>query len=372
MVAFDNIKLRLYVALAFAGVLPFIIAGQLVHIYVSESEALQKEGIRQASTTVSVPALRGSIYDREGRELVINTAAYQLALDPTVDGFTQAKRTLFFENLSLLTGKPTAFFEKKVANRVSPKYVPLLSDLDEADKEVISEWDIPGVILVRTYTRRYNYGRTASHVIGYVDKDGLGSEGLELQYEEYLKGIPGRRAVQRDRTGEIKAYVAGRTEEPKDGEDLILTLDLELQTIVEDELLAGIKSTGAQWGTAIAMNPKTGEILAMTNVPSYDPNRYYQFGSASKRNRAITDRIEPGSTFKLVTAVAAVETGVVALGDSIETGNGFDVIGGRGMHDMHGYGTITFSEAISKSSNLGVAKTAQRLDKGIFYQYAGT
>ena len=370
MVAFDNIKLRLYVTLAFAGVLPFLIAGQLIYIYVSESEQLQEEGLQQASTTVSIPALRGSIYDREGRELVINTASYQLALDPTVDGFTQAKRAQFFENLSLLSGKPVSFFEKKVANRVSPKYVPLLKELDESDRELIAEWNIPGAILVRTYTRRYNYGRTASHVVGYVDKDGLGSEGLELQYEDHLRGTPGSRAVQRDMHGEIKAYVAGHTLDPVDGQDLILTLDLELQTIMEDELVSGIKATGSKWGTAIAMNPQTGEILGMTNFPSYDPNRFYQFGSASKRNRAITDRIEPGSTFKLVTAVAAVETGLVALEDSIETGNGFAVIGGRGMHDMHGYGTISFSEAIAKSSNLAIAKTAQRMDSGILYQYA--
>ena len=357
-------------ALAVAGVLPFLIAGQLVYIYVSESEALKQEGEQQASTSVSIPALRGSIYDRKGRELVLNTSSYQLALDPMVEGFTSEKRHQFFDNLSLLTGKPASFFERKVANRVSPKYVPLLKDLDETDKEIISEWNIPGVILVRTYTRRYNYGETASHVIGYVDKDGVGSEGLELQYEKYLKGTPGNRAVQRDRHGDIKAYVAGHTIEPTDGQNLVLTVDLELQAIMEDELMAGIKATGAEWGTAVAMNPQTGEVLGMTNAPTYNPNRYYDYGSASKRNRAITDRIEPGSTFKLVTAVAAVETGVVSLSDSIETGNGFDVIGGRGMHDMHGYGTITFSEAIAKSSNLAIAKTAQRLDRGIFYQYA--
>ena len=120
MAATENIKLRLYVALALAGVLPFLIAGQLVRIYVSESETLQKEGEQQASTTVDIPALRGSIYDREGRELVINTATYQLALDPTVDGFTQNEKDRFFDNLSLLSGQSPSTFEKKVANRVSP------------------------------------------------------------------------------------------------------------------------------------------------------------------------------------------------------------------------------------------------------------
>ena len=370
MVAFDNIKIRLYVALAFAGLLPLLVVGQLVYINVSQSEELQDVGISQASTTVSIPALRGAIYDREGRELVINTATYELALDPTVDGFTTTERSRFFENLSLLTKRPASYFENKVANRVSPKYVPLLKGLTESDREVIEQWKIPGAILVRTYARRYNYGGIASHVVGYVDKDGMGIDGLELYYQDYLKGTPGHRAVQRDRTGEIKAYVAGRTVEPVDGQDLILTIDLELQAIMEDELLAGIEETEAEWGSAIAMNPYTGEILGMANVPTYDPNRFYEFPGASRRNRAITDRIEPGSTFKLITAVAAIETEASTLRDSIATGNGFAIIGGRGMKDMHGYGDITFAEAIIKSSNLGIAKTALKLDRGIFYQYA--
>ena len=370
MVVFDNIKNRLYVVLAFASLLPFFVVGQLIYILASESEGLQEQGMQQASTTVAVPALRGAIYDREGRELVINTSTYELALDPTVDGFNDSERARFFESLSLLANRPVSYFENKVANRVSPKYVPLLKELTASDKEVIEQWDIPGTILVRTYARRYNYEGIASHIVGYVDNDGTGIDGLELQYQDYLEGTPGYRSVQRDRTGEIKAYVAGRAVEPMDGQDLILTLDLELQAIMEDELLAGVEATQSEWGTAIAMNPNTGEILGMTNVPSYDPNKFYAFPSSHRRNRAITDRVEPGSTFKIVTAVAAIETGATTMGDSIATGNGYAVIGGRGMQDMHGYGDITFAEAIAKSSNLGVAKTARKLDPGIFYQYA--
>ena len=366
----DNITRRLYLVLGIAALFPFIIAGQLVSIHVNEGASLKQKGQKQASTMVTIPSLRGSIYDREGRELVVNTASYDLALDPTVDAFTKQQKKRFFEKLSLLTDKPIAHFETKVANRFSPKYVLLWKGLGESDREVIESWDIPGTLLVRTYARRYNYGKMASHVVGYVDKDGVGIDGLELYYQEHLNGIDGQRAVQRDRNGEIKAYVAGNTIEPADGQDLYLTLDLELQAIVEDELLKGVQATRSQWGTAIAMDPFTGEILAMANVPSYDPNRFFAYRSEQRRNRAITDRLEPGSTFKLVTAVAATETGIVTINDSLETGNGFAVIKGRGMHDMHGYGTITFSQAIAKSSNIGIAKVATRMDRGLFYQYA--
>lgn len=366
----DNIKLRMYIILAAVFALPVFVAMQLLGIYVSGSEKLVKTGEKQARSVAQIPAMRGSIYDREGRELVVNTASYNLALDPMVDGFSSAIEQSFFEKLSLLTGASATFFEKKVEERVSPRYVVLWENLDESQKQVVQKWKVPGVLIVRALTRRYNYGKTASHVIGHVSKDGKGIDGLELYYQEYLHGEPGHRAVQRDRNGDIKAYAAGETLEPVDGQNLYLTIDLELQAILEDELAAGVEATKSEWGVAMAMEPSTGAILGMANVPFYDPNDFSSFGTAARRNRAIADRLEPGSTFKLITAAAAVETGTFALEDSIDTGNGYAVVGGRGMHDLHGYGRISFADAIVKSSNIGIAQTAVKLEPGIFYQYA--
>lgn len=360
----------MYIILAAVFALPLFVAVQLFGIYVSGREKLSEQGERQARSMVEIPAMRGSIYDRAGRELVVNTASYNLALDPTVDGFTSAVEKSFFEKLSLLTGASTAFFNKKVEDRASPKYVLLWQNLDESQRQVVQKWKVPGVLLVRALTRRYNYGKTASHVIGHVSRDGKGIDGLELYYQEFLHGEPGRRAVQRDRNGDIKAYAAGETLEPVDGQNLYLTIDLELQAILEDELAAGVEATKSEWGVAIAMEPNTGAILGMANVPFYDPNDFTSFGIKDRRNRAIADRLEPGSTFKLVTAAAAVETGTFALEDSIDTGNGYAVVGGRGMHDLHGYGQISFADAIVKSSNIGIAQTAVKLDAGVFYQYA--
>lgn len=352
------------------GLLPVLVALKLLGIFVADRAELQAQGERQASTMVEVPAMRGSIYDRKGRELVVNTASYNLALDPTVDGYTRAVEDKLLDNLSVLTGRPKNYFRQKVEGRTSPKYVLLWTGLGESEKQVVDDWDVPGLLTVRTLSRRYNYGRTAAHVVGHLSTDGRGIDGIELQYEEFLRGIPGERAVQRDRNGEIKAYVAGHTVEPVDGQNLYLTIDLELQAILEDELMAGVNATQSAWGTAVAMDPHTGAILGMASVPNYDPNEYYRSDVSARRNRAIADQVEPGSTFKLVAAAAAVEQGIVTLSDTLETGNGYAVIGRRGMHDLHGYGAISFAEAISKSSNIGVAKTATKLDRGVFYQYA--
>ena len=366
----DNIRIRMYAMMGGLALLPLLVVGQLLRIYVSDREPLREAGVRQASSMVDVPALRGSIYDRRGRELVVNTASYNLALDPTVDGFTPAVERRFLQHLAALTGQPAEAFKRRIAHRASPKYVLLWTGLDESQKEAVQAWDVPGLLLVRTFTRRYNYGKTASHVIGHVNRDGRGIDGVELYYQDVLAGKPGHRAVLRDRNGDIKAYVAGHTEEPVDGQHLYLTIDLELQAILEDELATGLEETGSDWGTAIAMDPWTGAILGMANVPFYDPNRFHAFDSAARRNRAIADRLEPGSTFKLVTAVAAIESGVASLDDTLETGNGFAVVGGNAMHDVHGYGTITLAQAIAKSSNIGLAKTGLKIDRGIFYQYA--
>ncbi len=366
----ENIQLRMFAIMAGLALLPVLVALKLLGIYVSDREELTRQGERQASTLVDIPAMRGSIYDRAGRELVVNAASYNLALDPTVEGYTPGVEKKLLDNLSVLTGQSKSYFRKKVEGRTSPKYVMLWTNLEEAEKQVVDGWDVPGLLLVRTLTRRYNYGKTAAHVVGHLSSDGRGIDGIELQYEDYLKGIPGKRAVQRDRNGEIKAYVAGHTVEPKDGQNLYLTIDLELQAILEDELYAGVVATQSEWGSAIAMDPHTGEILGMANVPFYDPNEYYKSGMAERRNRAIADQVEPGSTFKLVAAAASVEQGIIEMSDSLETGNGYAVVGRRGMHDLHAYGTISFKEAISKSSNIGVAKTASKLDRGVYYQYA--
>jgi len=365
----DQIFTRMYMVLTLVSIVPLFVAGQVGWIVFVQGGELQKTGQEQARSTVDIPAMRGSILDRDGRALAINTARYDLALDPTIDGFTKKKRS-FFDKLSSLTGTPASTFRTKVAERHSPQYVRLYRGLTEEQREQVESWDVPGIILSPRFARRYNYGTTAAHVLGHVDSDVQGIAGLELEYDESLTGTPGRRVVKRDRNGRIKAFVGGKVVEPKHGQTLRLTIDLVLQAALEDELQRGVDESKAAWGTAIAMDPSDGAILAMANVPTYNPNRPGAYPSSARRNVAITDRFEPGSTFKLVGAAAAVEQGIVSMNDSVATGDGWAVFHGHTMKDVSAYGTIPFKDVIARSSNVGMAKTASKIDPGIFYQYA--
>ena len=365
----DQILARMYVVLTLLGLVPLAVAAQMGRIVVTNTDDLRDQVREQARSTVTIPAMRGAIRDRDGRGLAMNTARYDLALDPTVEGFSE-RAASFFDKLASLTGVPASRYRRTVETRHSPKYVTLRDGLTPRQSEQVEAWDVPGVILTPEFGRRYNYGTTAAHVLGHVGGDEQGLAGLELVYDDTLSRTPGRRIVQRDRSGRTQAYVGGRVVSPKRGDDLVLTIDLVRQAALEDELRRGVRTSGAEWGTAVAMNPKTGGILAMANVPTYNPNRPAASPSAARRNRAITDRFEPGSTFKLVGGVAAVEQNLIDLEDSVETGDGWAVFHGHTMKDVHAHGTLSFAGVIAQSSNVGMAKTIERMDRGIFYQYA--
>jgi cell division protein FtsI (penicillin-binding protein 3) len=365
----DTILSRLYVVTAVLLLLPAGVVLQMVRIQLAEGSELRERGERQASSFVELPAVRGSVYDHAGRTLVVNTARYEVAADPTVDGF-DARGEALYALLGRLTGQSASVFRARVRNRTSRQYVLLVRDLDEAAKEQLDAEDFPGLLVTGTFARRYNYGDLAGHLLGHVDADLAGIAGIEQRYDEHLRGEPGRQAVQRDRLGRVHAIVGGPVVEPKHGEHLVLTIDLVRQSILEEELAAGVEAAGARWGTAVAMDPRTGAVLALANVPEYDPNRPAAVAEAARRNHAITDRIEPGSTFKLVTAVAALETGTVSPEDTVDAGPGWAVIRGRTMRDSHAHGRIPFGEAITVSSNVAMARTALEMAPGDLYQYA--
>jgi cell division protein FtsI (penicillin-binding protein 3) len=360
----------MYVMLTLLGLLPVLIGLQIMRLHLNEGEELRQQGERQASSFQTIPAIRGAIFDRAGRTLAVNAARYDLALDPTANGLTPQVAGSFFDRLSRLTGQPAHSIRRRVEQRSSPQYVLLMRGLSESHKEQVEQWGVPGLILTPTFARRYNYASTAAHILGHVDTDGRGIAGVEMQYDRFLHGEDGRRAVKRDRRGVIKAFVGGQVVEPKHGESIVLTIDLVRQTILEEELEKGVRETGAKWGTAIAMDPHTGAILAMASYPTYDPNRPSSFPESARRLHAVTDRMEPGSTFKKVAAIAAYEQGLVTLQDTIDTGPGWAVFGGRTMRDTRPLGRVSFEDVITFSSNVGTARIAQQMDSGVLYQYA--
>ncbi len=369
MNARDSIRIRMYIALLALAVVPLLVMARIGGIHLYEADELRERGLQQAHSEQTIPAMRGSILDRNGRALAINTAEYDLALDPTIEGFAE-QASQFYNDLSEITGTAASRYRQRVEDRASPQYVMITRGLSEQQRTTIEQWDVPGLILTPRFARTYSHGTLGAHILGHISSDGQGLAGLELQYDEALTGTPGSRAVQRDRHGRIKALVGGKVVEPVHGENLVLTVDVVRQAALEDELQRGVDAHNAAWGTAVAMDPHTGEVLAMANVPTYDPNRAAAFGEADRRNRAITDRFEPGSTFKFVAAAAALEQGYISLSDTIDTGQGSVTYYGHTMRDVSAYGAIPFREVLSKSSNVGTAHVADMIDEGALYQYA--
>lgn len=364
----DQILSRMYVVLTGLAVLAFIILGQLVWLQVDQGEDLREAGLRQAQSQELLPPKRGDIVDAAERALAVNSPKYDLALDPTAPGF-EAQKEDFLRRLAELTGTSDTQLHRRIDLRKSKQFVRLVNLTPEQRTEIAS-WNVPGVLLEERFQRRYVYGKTAAHVLGHVDVDGIGKAGLELEYDEYLLGEPGRRTLLRDRRGYRRVDAAGIVIPPKDGQTLVLTIDLIRQTIMEEELVAGVAEARASRGSAIAVDPHTGAILAIANVPTFDPNVPLNAPVYAWRNSAITDRLEPGSSFKLIGASAALEAGITSMDRLVDTGDGELVLDGRTLNDVHRHGEISFSEVISKSSNVGMALTSQEMSADQLYRYA--
>jgi len=341
----------------------------VIRVTLINGAELREKGVRQATSQLPVPAMRGTIVDRHGRTLAVNTARYDIAVDPKVEGF-DGKAPPFLDRLARITGKSPGYYRSLIARSPSPRYARLERGIDETALATLEEIELPGLIVQEKSSRRYTYGTTAAHLLGHVDTDQRGIDGIESIYDHVLAGTDGRQAAHRDRRGIARASAEGMIVEPVHGETVVLTVDLVRQAVLEEELARGVEESGARWGAAIAMNPWTGEILAMANVPTYDANRPAGFSHEERRNHAVTDQLEPGSTFKLVTAVTAIEEDAIEPDDSLETGDGWIVKQGRTIRDTHALGTVTFEDAIAHSSNVGAALVSDRLEKSDFHRTA--
>ena len=352
--------------------IPFAIGLQLFRVNFVEGDELRNLWNEQAIDYISIPAQRGNIYDQDGSLLATNSVVYKAAIDPKVNGLTNAQIGQICDTLAKYTGKSSRFYHQKIKR--APKrsrYVVLNKSIDTEANEALRQLNIRGVILEEEYKRKYNFGTLAAHTLGFVNYDLDGMTGLEKEYDTQLRGEDGVQQVRRDRNGNIYAYLGAPRKQPQQGHSLHTTIDSHIQAILEEELKAGIDKTRSASGSAIVMNPKTGAIKAMANYPTFNPNNPASLNSKNRRNFAISDMIEPGSTFKLVTSIAAVEQDKVQFDEQFETPeDGKTLIHGQWMRDHEPMGTLSFPEVIQKSSNVATAEIAMRLSKDAFYQYA--
>jgi len=342
---------------------------RLVLLQVIRHSQLAERAHRQQNKVVDLPAGRGSVFDRNGRELAVSVDAMSLYGIPSRVDRPRAVAA----RLAPIIGSRVSTVAAKLSTdksfvwlaRKTPPDVPAMI-------EAAGGFD--GMIGWLDDSRRYYPNKSlAAHVIGFTGTDGRGLEGIEAKYEPEIGGSPGKAVTRKDGAGrEIFSLDDGYVP-PAAGDDLVLTLDEQIQYIVEKELDRLVAKYRPVSASAIVMDPRTGEILAMANRPGFNPNSWQRYRPRSWRNRAVTDTYEPGSTFKLVTAAAALEEGVVSPSDGIYCGEGSIQVGGRVIHDAHKEkGRLTFSEVIQKSSNVGTVKVALMLGPQRLHRYART
>jgi cell division protein FtsI/penicillin-binding protein 2 len=353
---------------------------RLVHLQITQHEILRTKALNQRRDTIREKQLRGTIYDRSGRALAMSVKAKTLYANPfeIADFETTARETA-----KVLKMNPHEISAKlKAGKENNKKFVILAPKLDEEQVQLINESleikdikkaDLPkftGLHWSEDQKRSYPHGSLAAHIIGFSNAEDIGSAGIEQSQEKNLRGTIIKAWQDRDRLGRVynESEEASESVPPK---DVYLTIDHSIQHKVEKALEQGVKSAKAKSGIAIVLNPRTGEILAMANYPTFDPNRYKEFDMSLFINRATQSAYSPGSVFKLITYGAAINEGIINPDGEVDCGNGILEISGRNdIVDKHCKQTISYSQAMAVSSNIVAMKIAQQLGKEKFYFYS--
>lgn len=332
-----------------------VLVGRSVYLQSTHKQFLQKKGDARYSRTLTLPAHRGMIVDRNGEPLAISTPVESIWASPP-DLEMNREQT---EQLARLLGLQASAVSKKLEN--NPRgFVYLKRRIPPELARQVMQLKISGIFMQREYRRYYPAGEIAAHLVGFTGVDEIGREGFELAAQDRLSGKEGSRRVIKDRQGRIVEDLEAVTV-PQDGKDLVLSIDRRIQYLAYRELSKAVTVHKAKAGAAIVLDAKTGEVLAMANVPSYNPNNPVNLAGRS-RNRAIIDIFEPGSTLKPFTAAAALESGLFTTESMIETAPGSFRVGKAIIRDAHPQGTINIATVIQKSSNVGAAKMALSLD----------
>ena len=352
--------LLVMILLGFAALL-----GRGVYLQSFHKRFLQEKGDARYNRTLTLPSQRGKITDRYGELLAISSPVESVWANPS-DVSVNAAQT---KKLAELLGLKVAVVDKKLANS-EREFVYLKRRVSPELAAEVMKLEVPGIYLQREYKRYYPAGEVTAHLVGFTGIDDKGQEGFELTMNETLSGKSGSRRVIKDRAGHIIEDLEA-VKVPQDGHDVTLSIDRRIQYLAYRELNKAVEKYKAKAGAAVVLDAKTGEVLAMANVPTYNPNNPVNIQGKS-RNRAITDVFEPGSTMKTVTAAAALESGKYQPDTKIQTAPGYMSIGPATIHDAHPHGVLTVAEVIQKSSNVGAAKMALALDReylwGVFNQ----
>lgn len=336
-----------------------LLLGRILSLQVLDTEHgrefLQQQGKQRTVRVAEIPAYRGLITDRRGEPLAVSTPVISLWADPV-----QLAGVEELGPLAVALDMPLADLQSRLARYDGKRFMYLRRHMVPDAARRVLDLRVPGVGGFREYQRYYPAGEVTAHLLGFTNIDGEGIAGLELQYENVLRGVPGKKRYIKDLRGNAVRYI-GVDQPARPGTDLALSIDLRLQYLHHQELQRAIAITGASGGSIVTLDARTGEVLAMVNHPVFNPNQISAPRPSDTRNRAITDMYEPGSTMKTFTLVAALESGRWSTETLVDTAPGYIRVGRKTLPDPRNYGEITVSRVIEKSSQVGVTRIAQDL-----------
>lgn len=347
------------VGLAFIALFA-VIGAKAVHLQVYRSPWLAQKASRQYETSLKSVGKRGAVYDRNLREMAVTIDVTSIAARPA--SIEQPKRT------ARALARILKADRRKILKKLKAKspFVWIKRQANPKQSAAVRELALAGIEFVPERNRFYPNKTLASQALGFTGLDGYGLEGIEFSYDRYLRGTDSSQMVYRDALGKVfneRQAAAGLNY----GNNIILTIDRAIQYIAESALEETVKEFSARSGMAIVMEPSTGAILAMAHVPLFNPNAYTEFNKALWRNRAITDPFEPGSTMKIFSAAAAIETGNIKAHDIFFCENGAYKIGRNVVHDIKKHGWLSLQQIIKYSSNIGAVKVSEKLGRKRLY-----
>jgi cell division protein FtsI (penicillin-binding protein 3) len=352
-----SLRKRLMTISAMLGAFGLVLVARAAHLQLISPGFYQEQGDARFLREVPIATSRGTITDRNGEPLAISSPVESVWANP--------KELLQHANrmpvLAKALGIPHEVLVQRISQRADKEFVYLRRHLNPDIAQEVVDMGIPGVYSQREFRRFYPHGEVMAHVLGFTNIDDRGQEGLELAFDDWLTGKPGAQQIIRDRRGRTVENVdLIRAAEP--GHDLMLSIDRRIQYLAYRELKTALIERGASSGSIVVLDVPTGEILAMVNQPSYNPNSRDGSGPETQRNRAVTDVVEPGSVMKTLTLAAALESGKFTPETPIPTAPGYMPLpGGYTVKDFRNYGTLTMTGVLTKSSNVGATKIANEL-----------
>ncbi len=333
-----------------------------VDLQVFNQDFLQNQGDARHLRVVTVAAHRGMILDRNGEPLAVSTPVDSVWANPQ----ELATAREYWPALAKILDLDSDQLRRMLEARAEREFVYLKRHVAPSIADQVRALGAPGVVLQREYRRYYPDGEVAAQVLGFTDVDDVGQEGVELAFDEWMRGEPGAKRVVKDGKHAIIENVES-LRPTRAGRDLTLSIDRRIQYLAYRELKSAVQQHKARSGSMVVLDTLTGEVLAMVNQPSYNPNNRTRWSASALRNRAVTDLFEPGSTLKAFTVAAGLESGQYRPDTPIDTTPGYYRVGANTVRDVHNYGALDVTGVMRKSSNVGASKIAMSLDKQTFW-----